>query len=387
MRLKVWMMVLVGITGVVNACGQREDGMKESIRLKKIKTFKRARSGHFSTDGTKLALKGNEKVRIVEIKTGKVLCELKLPDERTDNFSYLAFTRDWEKFAISFTTGEAGSYKKKVILVEASTCKEIKTLYHKKWVSRSLYFFRDGKKLAYHSIGSGFLRFIDAESGKDEIAYEMAYDMNSFPEGYAPRKNVLSSDEKWFVIYAERLPSVSPHLRSVSPSFSGSPRDFPSLYVVDLESGEGKLLSKSDEINEFKFSRDSKLLVANSFIKKNYDKEDIRHERTESNYEMTKSKVYEVGSWKLLWTFEKVGEFFDISPDNKLLATGRSWGDEKRTTPKKGIVRIYSLETGEKLEEQVHYKRTLWDDLVELVDNPVGATQMNNNASRWTFWS
>ena len=65
-----------------------------------------------------------------------------------------------------------------------------------------------------------------------------------------------------------------------------------------------------------------------------------------------------MGSWKLLRTFEEDGDTFDISPDNKLLAIG-DWGK------KKGKVSIHSLETGEKLEERYHYKRTLWDDLVE----------------------
>ena len=256
-----------------------------------------------------------------------------MPLEGPNSTFNLTFTRDWEKFAISFFTDTGGERpaKVKVMLVETTTCKEIKTLYHKenKGTRLSLSFFRDGKKLA---LVSGILRIIDVESGKDKVVYEM----DSFPEGYKPMKNLLSSDGRWLVFYAGH---------HVSPKF------FSVLYVIDLESGERKLLSKDEQINKIKFSRDEQLLAANSFVK-NYGKKGI-------GYERVKTKVYEVGSWKLLRTFEESGEVFDISPDNKLLATGQHWGK------KEGTVNIYSLETGEKLEEKYHYKRTFWDDLVD----------------------
>ena len=324
MKLKIWIVLMIAMMMAgVNVYSQREDGTRESVRLKRFKRFKLSRSGSFSPDGKRLVLKNYSGFRIVEIETEKVLCEFKAP---TDNLFSLAFTEDWKKFAISFLTGEKSPYKIKVILGEVSTCKEIKVLYHKESEGTGelgLSFSGDGKKLA---LVSGFLRIIDVESGKEETVYEMG----SFPEGYEPMKNLLSSDGRWLVIYAGRR---------VSPNF------FPALYVIDLESGERRLLSKNDKIEAFEFSRDLKqLIIFSSFINEKGD------------YEGFGTKVYEVGSWKLLRTVEEGEDVFDISPDNKLLATGH-WGE------KKGTVSIHSLETGEKLEEKVHYKRTLWDDL------------------------
>ena len=339
MKLKIWIVLMMAmIMAGVNVYSQRKDGMKESVRLKKVKRFKRALFGYFSTDGTKLMLENYSGFRIVEIETEKVLCEFKAP---TDSFFSLAFTEDWKKFAISFLTditgiGEKTSYKVKVILGEVSTCREIKTLYHKeiKGTGEDLSFSGDGKKLA---LVSGFLRIIDVESGEEETAYEM----DSFSKGYKPVKNLLSPDGRWLVVYAARFVP---------------PNTFPALYVIDLESGKRRLLSRNDEIKGFKFSRDLKQLITyGSFVN---DKGEYKIINEKGDYEGLKKKVYEVESWKLTQTLEGIGEVFDISPDNKLIAKG-DWGEEKST------VNIYSLETGKKLEEKTHYKRTLWDDLAD----------------------
>ena len=324
MKLKIWIVLMMAmIMAGVNVYGQRKDGMKESVRLKKFKRFKRALFGSFSPGGTKLMLENYSGFRIVEIETGKLLCKFKAP---TDSFFSLAFTEDWKEFGIGFLTGEKSPYKIKVILGEVSTCREIKTLYHKESEGTGelgLSFSGDGKKLA---LVSGFLRIIDVESGKEETAYEM----DSFPEGYEPMNNLLSPDGRWLVVYAARFVP---------------PNTFPALYVIDLESGERRLLSKNDKIETFKFSRDLKLLVTRGGILDD-----------KGEYIAYKTKVYEVGSWKVLRAFKEGKRVFNISPDNKLLAAGH-WGE------KKGTVSIHSLETGEKLDEKTHYKRTLWDDL------------------------
>ena len=337
--LNVWITIMtVMVMAAMNVYSQEEDGMKESVGLKKVKRFKSSYKGHFSPDGTKLVLKDNYEFRIVEIKTGKMICEFKSPSDRGFR---LSLTKDWKKFAISFSTGEKTSYKVKVILGEVSTCKEIKTLYHKesKGTGKDLSFSGDGKKLA---LVSGFLRIIDVESGEEETLYEM----DSFPEGYEPMSNLLSPDGKWLVIYTRR--SVPPSKSFVPPGY------LPALYVIDLESGERKLLSKNDDIETFEFSRDLKQLITyGAFVN---DEGEYKVINDKGDYEGSKTKVYEVGSWKLLPTLEEDRGVFDVSPDSKFIAKG-NWGE------KKGTVSIHLLKTGEKLEEKTHYKRTLWDDL------------------------
>ena len=315
----VTVIMMIGAGGMVmmNGVGQNTFGQDGAvIKLKKIKTFNLAHRGYFSPDSSRLALEDTAEVRIFDLLKGKTICKFKSPDE--ERIFDIAFSKDWKMFSAEYFKEENTILKLKIVLVDTSTCREIKTLIYEKseWITGDPSFSDDGRYLATVIDEP---RIWEVESGKE------VYRMTSLPEGYKSHGVLLSGDGKWLAVYAERF--VPPHT-------------YPAFYVVNLKTGEQKELNK-DKVESFRFSKDAKSLVTVSYSGGG-----------------TRFRVYEVGSWKLIRNLKtsKSDTVFGISHDGQLLAAG-SDGEE-------GKVRIYDFKTGKVLAEKYHYKRTFWDDLM-----------------------
>jgi WD40 repeat protein len=298
---------------------QNQDS-QTNLKLKKIKVFDGFHKGYFSPDGTKLALMDEDKIKIINLQSGKNICERKITSASLLLSS--PFSPDGKMIAVNYyiyneKTREIVGH---IDLLDSSACSEIKK-YTGTSSSR-----RFGSYTSFSLDGSKIAVSADKPQIWNIEKNETAEYQKSIPEQYKNQNALISLDGRWLASYS----------KAFIP-----PDSFGYFSITDLQTKENKVLNK-DLVIDFTFSADSGLLViTNSDFSKS------------SVSPTVVAKIYEVGNWKLLQTIPDTSAInaVAISPDKTLLACGGI-----------GTFKIFSLKTGELLAEEYHYKRTQKDD-------------------------
>ena len=298
---------------------------QESVTLERTNVFGGVNAASFSPDGTKISLVGGGGVKIVSASDGKKICDFNTP-AKSFNLLSAPFSPDGKMLAFSYSlyNPKIKHSHLKLILLDASNCREIKALFDSIAI--------DGKYISFSSDGR-YLAAVADTARVWEVKTGREVDKISFPEGYFTQSTLISPDGKWFAAFA---------------SIFKAPETFGSFIVTDLESRQPREFDEKI-IKAFRFSADSTLLITATAV------------AGPSGFEESvKVKVYEVGSWKVIQEFEVAGRHintFDVSRDKQLLAIGGF-----------GTFKIFSLKTGKLLAEQYHYKRSRQADLAGALD-------------------
>jgi WD40 repeat protein len=295
-------------------------GPIDKFKLVKLREFVGAFDAVFSPTGDIAAISEEYKIRIVKTPSGVEVCRFKMEEE----FLFLYdFAPDGKSLAVDYSVFDPNTKKstRTFLLVDPYTCKQIKVLASEVAshdINRSFSFSPDGR---YVVANMNQTRMWEVETRKEVYRQQLS-------EGFHPKSALLSPDGKWIVSYSEKFPPL-----------------IPKLMAVDTISKKAFQISE-EENNGFKFSEDSSLLyVSNDF-------------GAPDGTTRGRIKVYRVGSWDLVRTYEDVYSTtsFDVSTKQRLLATGSGGGK----------FRIFSLDSGQLLAEEYHYKRTLVDDALRV---------------------
>ncbi|MGH9948999.1 MAG: WD40 repeat domain-containing protein [Pyrinomonadaceae bacterium] len=148
---------------------------------------------------------------------------------------------------------------------------------------------------------------------------------------FNPKHSRLTPNGKWIISYSSKFVA---------------PNTFHLFTATDVETK--KIVEISEEKNiGFTFSDDSNLLFVNSTY---------HFGEGEARTTKTKIKVYKVGTWELVRTYDDTYStvHFDVSTKRQLMVSGAM----------DGKFRVFSLESGKLIGEEYYYKRIPLDDFL-----------------------
>lgn len=293
------------------------------LRFTKVKNFAAYFGGFFSPDGTRLALAGEHRISIVKVPSGDEVCEIKI---ETDFVSALEFAPDGQTLAIDYSVFNSKTDKstRTFLLIDTLTCKNRRVIAQEVASSddnRSFSFSPDGRYLVANM---NSVRMWDVVLGTEVFRQEPGNKFN-------PKHSRLTPNGKWIISYSSKFVA---------------PNTFHLFTATDVETK--KIVEISEEKNiGFTFSDDSNLLFVNSTY---------HFGEGEARTTKTKIKVYKVGTWELVRTYDDTYStvHFDVSTKRQLMVSGAM----------DGKFRVFSLESGKLIGEEYYYKRIPLDDFL-----------------------
>jgi WD40 repeat protein len=238
-----------------------------------------------------------------------------------------SFSPDGRFFAVKYSTGSLSTYAIKLRVWSVLTWQQLYTVDEgvDDWFNaRNFAFTTDGARIT--SKTPDYIRIIDTGTG--QIVREIL--PPAFSQTLAPFGALLSPDGKWLLVDYE-----IPHF----------PLRYGAVHVYDTETGEEKSVLPIRVYDDWRFSRDSKMLVVSASA----DVGKVTQRAVAEIWDVeswTKRRVIEAPSgWQGVFTV-------DFSPDGQVLAIGgrRKFG-------------LFSVETGELLAEREHPTGTFESEL------------------------